>query len=466
MANKENVQAQRVPDEPSDEQISKETLDYLKSKFQDVMGSSSMLSFLSGQVKTAGLCLEPNKLYVTLEDFQRCDPDRKRIVLIGCTGAGKSTIANISAGWKLVGKMAEDGDFDFSWKHSSGEDPLFEARASGESVTKKTTFANINWLGDEARPIILCDTPGHDDTATAEIDSAEAREKLGELAADLHDKLKAFGSVHMIVVVHNDVMSNRLNPATQTILKMIGEKFAKAESSVWSNVVIAYSKCNEHETSWRAGIAKKKAELQQRIKAAIPECTVDLPIVSLGGGELDPPAPSAPSATKGYEELWGHVMSMPPLDTAKLQPFEGQDVKWQKLVDSRNEAEARAAAAMTHMRVVALLIALLGFFFWRALILPNFPMGTMCSMCLLNIPGTALDELALFLFVVHRMGPTHTWYSISHFSQQLVLPVVRQPLEKGLTSAEAKLRAAGLTEGAAFFARALKALDESKPKKD
>ena len=34
----------------------------------------------------------------------------------------------------------------------------------------------------------------------------------------------------MIVVIHNDVTSNRLNPATQTVLKMIGEKFEKADT--------------------------------------------------------------------------------------------------------------------------------------------------------------------------------------------------------------------------------------------
>ena len=32
---------------------------------------------------------------------------------------------------------------------------------------------------------------------------------------------------------------------------MVSEKFAKAETSVWKNVVVAYSKCNAHETSWQ-----------------------------------------------------------------------------------------------------------------------------------------------------------------------------------------------------------------------
>ena len=44
--------------------------------------------------------------------------------------------------------------------------------------------------------MILVDTPGHDDTAAADIDTVAAREKLGELAADLHSKIKALGKVH------------------------------------------------------------------------------------------------------------------------------------------------------------------------------------------------------------------------------------------------------------------------------
>lgn len=87
-------------------------------------------------------------------------------------------------------------------------------------------------------------------------------------------------------------------------------------------------------------------------------------------------------------------------------------------------------------------------------------------MCLLNIPGTAIDEIILLLIFVNRIGPMHTWYSLTHFSQQLVLPVVRQPLERLLTGAEEKLRAAGVAPLADAAATALRALAESKPKKD
>merc|ERR1719311_963805 len=69
------------------------------------------------------------------------------------------------------------------------------------------------------------DTPGHDDTAGRDLDDEEGRDVLRAQAADLHNKLKALGHIHTILVIHDQVASNRLNPATFTILKMLDEKF-------------------------------------------------------------------------------------------------------------------------------------------------------------------------------------------------------------------------------------------------
>ena len=166
-------------------------------------------------------------LYSTLEDFTRAD-SKKRLVVIGCTGSGKSTLLNVCAGWKFV--QSKESDYEFKWQ-SKGDDattPLFASKASDESVTKVAAFANVDWCGDAERELIVVDTPGHDDPSGAELDSKESREALGALAADLHNKLKALGSIHAILVLHNDVLSNRLNPATYQVLKMIDEKFVKA----------------------------------------------------------------------------------------------------------------------------------------------------------------------------------------------------------------------------------------------
>eukprot|EP00964_Phaeocystis_antarctica_P064554 scaffold38839_cov64-Phaeocystis_antarctica.AAC.7 len=166
-------------------------------------------SFMREQVASAGLRLQQDTVFSTLEDFERVDPDAKRVVVIGVTGAGKSTVLNCMGGWNFVQKPP---DYEFEWQEKDGVDALFEARADCDSCTKKTSFANLAFMGDSERAVVAVDTPGHDDPAGAEIENKEAREKLGEMAADLHNKMKALGHIHAILVLHNDVR-RALQPA-------------------------------------------------------------------------------------------------------------------------------------------------------------------------------------------------------------------------------------------------------------
>jgi len=375
-------------------------------------------SFMREQVASAGLRLQQDTVFSTLEDFERVDPDAKRVVVIGVTGAGKSTILNCMGGWGFVQKPP---DYEFEWQEKDGVDALFEARADCDSCTKKTSFANLGFLGDSERAVVAVDTPGHDDPAGAEIETKEAREKLGEMAADLHNKMKALGHIHAILVLHNDVHSNRLNPATYTVLKMIGEKFAKSEVSCWKHVVVGYSKCNAHETSWRSGLAKKKKDLQAEIRNKVEMCDHDVPVIALGGGSIDPAPPVATEvdSSDGFEALWRFVEAAEPLDTSTLQPFEGADVKWQKIIDAKDEAELRAKAAMIWVAVMFKLTLLLVAMFWRSYLLPSF-LGFM----LLNLPGI-YDEAIILILFAKWLGPKEVMYSAQHFFIQYVDPYTK-----------------------------------------
>ena len=46
-------------------------------------------------------------------------------------------------------------------------------------------------------------------------------------------------------------------------------------------------------------------------------------------------------SSDGFEALWRFVQEAAPLDTSTLQPFEGADVKWQKIIDAKESAEAK-----------------------------------------------------------------------------------------------------------------------------
>ena len=400
-------------------------------------------------------------LYSTLEDFARTDPGRRRLVVIGCTGAGKSTLLNVLSGWRFV--QTKENDFEYRWQHMpapEGSDepplpPLFESVASSESVTKITSFANVHMCGDPERELIVVDTPGHDDSAGCNLEDQEGRDTLAKLAADLHNKLKALGHVHAILVLHNDVVSNRLNPATYQILKMVDEKFSKAGTSVWRHVVVGYSKCNAHETTWRAGLEAKRKALREAIKAKVPNCDVDLPILVLGGGEIEP-APPSQDESSGVEQLWQFVASAPELDTSRLMPFEGVDVKIQKLIEERDQAAAQAKAAIIYIAVVLKLVCVLALLFWRHMMLPAW-----LSLLLLNLPGL-YDELAIVVGVVYWIGPQDVLFSAKHFNRQWVQPLVRTYLGIDLDHLDI-LQA---SSNALKFAKRCTVSREMKPKKE
>merc|ERR1712028_205372 len=125
---------------------------------------------------------ELNRQYYTLEDFKRCPHGPKRVVVIGCSGAGKSTLLNVMGGWKFVQNQT---DYEWGWEEQDGTPPLFKASDSVDSVTQETSFASLNWFGDDSKPFVAVDTPGHDDTSGRNIEDQESRDKLRELAADL-----------------------------------------------------------------------------------------------------------------------------------------------------------------------------------------------------------------------------------------------------------------------------------------
>merc|ERR1719198_957861 len=122
--------------------------------------------------------------------------------------------------------------------------------------------------------------------------------------------------------------------------------------------------------------------MQAEIRAKVG-CDVDVPVIALGGGSIEPapPVASETDPKDGFEALWRFIEDAKPLDTSVLLPFEGADVKWQKIIDQKDEAELRAKAAMIWVAVMFKLGLLLVAMFWRSYLLPSF-MGLM----LLNLP--------------------------------------------------------------------------------
>merc|ERR1712037_443010 len=69
---------------------------------------------------------------------------RKKLLLIGKTGAGKSSLCNVFTG-------------------HSPDAQIFPVSAAAESCTQSTQFAETFFNGDKEKPISLIDTIGFDD---------------------------------------------------------------------------------------------------------------------------------------------------------------------------------------------------------------------------------------------------------------------------------------------------------------
>jgi len=404
---------------------------------------------------------EPEVLYSTLEDFQRADPSLKRVVVLGSTGSGKSTLLNIMGGWGFKQRESDNHKF---WEPKNGRPPLFRAAASTASLTSRLEMARIHWFGDPERSFYAIDTPGCDDSQARDITQQETRDLRRMRALDLHNKFRALGQVDLILVLHNDVLSIRFNPVLYELLDMLDQKFAAAHrarpgqehpQSVWNNVVFAYSKCNEGEFSWRGGLEEKKVALQQKVRREIPGCNVDVPVLFLGGLRLERDS-AQPSSSSGrnrsrsrsprrrlphtagtsaegagsvdagpnrdgpsdFDELWRRISEAQPLSTANLQPFEGADVRFQRLINERDALAAQVRAARIYLSVVLKLSAVSTLLFWRGCLIPNF-----ASMLLLNLPGP-FDDACVIAGVVYLIGSEDVMYSLRHVYREWILPWV------------------------------------------
>jgi len=338
---------------------------------------------------------ELNRAYATNADFMRMIPEHKRVVVIGCTGAGKSTLLNTLGGCKKVWKEQGDEEGTFEWDAKKGPNPVFESGYSAQSVTQHTSFANLRYLGEKNKPFIVVDTPGHDDPEGANIDEKDARAKLQEQAADLHSKLQNMMHLNMILVMHNDVHSNRLNPATYELLRKVDEMFKDSDRNVWEHVVMAYTKCDADSRGWKDNLASKKLQMQESLRRTFPRCTIDIPILTLSGVSVEGTGNTALS--RDFNSLWSRLSAAPALDTTRISRFEGLDVRIGRIVEGRDNALRVAEARKEFPQVSGNVLMLVFTLIVRSFLLP-----------FLDIPGIA-DEVALFSLLAYRTGFYKVW---------------------------------------------------------
>ena len=269
-----------------------------------------------------------------------------RMIMIGETGVGKSSLANV-----LMGRDKKD---DGSGYYRPGYGCFkSDDTDDGKVVTTKTCSDTGHYLGNPSNPkVTIIDTPGFGDS---NLETEEAT--IDDLVTFLRDHVKF---IHAFVIVLNGGVTPRLNRQMRTMLnlftKMFGDDFwnnAIVEFSHWDfNERKANSRLRDHPPKNEANLKKEvneffrtKLKLQKDLPAIFIDSHYDNDTKGSGYGDEN-------SAGKGYEVGNYSKYTNELLEFAqKATPFACKDVKVVKL-ELRKVLEDLESEKRNHSRLL------------------------------------------------------------------------------------------------------------------
>ena len=168
-----------------------------------------------------------------------------RIIIIGETGVGKSSLANVLLGrhHQHNGTGFQHGCFNVSW-------------GTGEVMTTKTCPDSGNWLGNISNPkVTVIDTPGFGD-------SFEKEEKtIDNLVDVLKDDVQY---IHAFVLAFDGSKPPRLTLLIRNVLNLFQRMFGK---DFWKNAIMEFTKWNFHPLNVR----KRKGKTEKAMAKEMNE---------------------------------------------------------------------------------------------------------------------------------------------------------------------------------------------------
>jgi len=163
-----------------------------------------------------------------------------RIVILGATGVGKSSLANVFVG--------RDKNYDgTSYKGKYFTDGCFKVSSGLDSITKRTCPDRGYWLGNTTgEEFTVIDTPGFGDKLT------EEQKTIENLVLTLRDEIKY---VHVFIIAFKQTdnrMTNSLRSMIGLFEKMFGTKF-------WDNAIL-------EATHWNHGVEAERIRMEAKPK--------------------------------------------------------------------------------------------------------------------------------------------------------------------------------------------------------
>jgi len=151
-----------------------------------------------------------------------------RIVILGATGVGKSSLANV-----LMGRDKNYNGIGFE----EGCFKVFGLQSGETSVTKKTCEDQGHFLGNFSRPVFtVVDTPGFGNNLVEEERTIES------LVNVLKDEIKY---VHAFVIAFKQ-QDNRMTHSLRSMIGLMQKMFGQ---DFWENVILEATHWNYHEKS-------------------------------------------------------------------------------------------------------------------------------------------------------------------------------------------------------------------------
>ena len=167
-----------------------------------------------------------------------------RMVIIGATGVGKSSLANILMGRdsQYNGSRFDHGCFQAAW-------------GNGNVVTTRTCSDTGHWLGNQNnKRVTIIDTPGFGDGLN------EEEKTINGLVDVLKNEIKF---IHVFVIVFNGDETPRLTRQLRTMLNLFAKMFG---DNFWENAIMEFTRWDFEPYYANARLSKLYLHYNSRIK--------------------------------------------------------------------------------------------------------------------------------------------------------------------------------------------------------